>query len=81
MEDQGPGIPEHARQMIFEPFRQVEGSDSRRKGGSGLGLSIVRGFVAAQGGEVTTANRPEGGACFTIYLPLTSPARVPDDEP
>jgi two-component system sensor histidine kinase KdpD len=38
-----------------------------------LGLSIVKGFVEAQGGKLTAANRPEGGAAFVIRLPLNEP--------
>jgi K+-sensing histidine kinase KdpD len=74
---QRPGFAARDRADPFQRFRR--GPDART-GGIGLGLSIVRGFVVAQGGEVTAANSPEGGACFTVYLPLTSPAGVPDDE-
>jgi len=75
--DNGPGLPP---EIVADPFQRFRRGPNARTGGLGLGLSIVRGFVVAQGGEVTAANSPEGGACFTVCLPLTSPARVPDDE-
>jgi two-component system sensor histidine kinase KdpD len=46
-------------------------------GGSGLGLSIVKGFMEAQGGRATAENRPGGGAAFTLYLPITEPPVFP----
>ena len=76
--DNGPGLPPEIAADPFQRFRR--GADART-GGIGLGLSIVRGFVVAQGGEVTALNSPEGGACFTVYLPLNPPVGVPDDEP
>jgi two-component system sensor histidine kinase KdpD len=75
--DNGPGLPPEIAENPFQRFRR--GPDART-GGIGLGLSIVRGFVVAQGGEVTATNNPAGGACFTIYLPLNPSAGVPDDE-
>jgi len=75
--DNGPGLPP---EIVADPFQRFRRGPDACTGGIGLGLSIVRGFVVAQGGEVTAANNPEGGACFTVYLPLISPARVPDDE-
>ena len=74
--DRGPGLPPELRDTIFEKFRR--GSDSRA-GGLGLGLSIVRGFVVAQGGSVVAGENPEGGACFTIYLPLGPHGSVPNE--
>lgn len=67
--DEGPGIPEHARQMIFEPFRQIEGSDSRRKGGSGLGLSICKAIVEQHGGSIGVTSSRTGGAVFQFTIP------------
>jgi two-component system sensor histidine kinase KdpD len=50
-------------------------------GGTGLGLSLVKGFAEAQGGSVTAANRPGGGALFTVRLPLATMPPVPEDNP
>jgi PAS domain S-box-containing protein len=66
IEDAGPGIPAESLSRVFEPFF------SRRKGGTGLGLPIVQRIVEAHGGTVTAANRPAGGAVFTVVLPATA---------
>ena len=65
--DKGPGIPPESLPKIFEKFYRAPGA---KTGGTGLGLSIVKGFVEAQNGRVEAANRPGGGAAFTIILPL-----------
>jgi two-component system phosphate regulon sensor histidine kinase PhoR len=67
--DQGPGIPEADLQRIFERFYRVDKARSRETGGTGLGLSIVRHLVELHGGDVRAANRPCGGAVFTVRLP------------
>jgi two-component system OmpR family sensor kinase len=72
--DHGPGIPAAARGQIFERFHRADPERSRDQGGSGLGLSIVAGVVAAHGGRVGVAAAPGGGAAFRIELPLTPPA-------
>jgi two-component system sensor histidine kinase KdpD len=64
--DRGPGFPPAMRERLFKKF--VRG-DAARAGGLGLGLSIVRGFVTAQGGEIVVGENPGGGAVITIYLP------------
>jgi signal transduction histidine kinase/DNA-binding NarL/FixJ family response regulator len=71
--DTGPGIPAEHREPVFERFRQLEGGPDRAPGGTGLGLSIVRELARLQGGEVTIADAPEGGALFVVTLPLTAP--------
>jgi signal transduction histidine kinase len=63
--DSGPGIPSDRLEQVFERF--VKSGDST---GSGLGLSIARDLVEAHGGTIAAANRPEGGAVFSIVLPL-----------
>ncbi|MDQ7988535.1 MAG: EAL domain-containing protein [Candidatus Dactylopiibacterium sp.] len=72
--DSGPGIPDAMRETVFERFRQIDDSAQRRVSGTGLGLSIVREFVTLQRGSVTLQRAPEGGAAFTVRLPLTAPA-------
>jgi two-component system sensor histidine kinase KdpD len=64
--DRGPGIPSEVLPRIFDKFFRVTGSPA---GGSGLGLTIVKGFVEAHGGSVMAENRPSGGAIFTLRLP------------
>ena len=65
--DRGPGLAADVSPRVFEKFFR---GASAPTGGTGLGLSLVKGFVEAQGGEVKAANRPEGGAVFTIRFPL-----------
>jgi two-component system, OmpR family, phosphate regulon sensor histidine kinase PhoR len=66
--DCGPGIPAADLARIFERFYRVDKSRTR-PGGTGLGLAIVKHLVELHGGEVTAANRPGGGALFTVKLP------------
>ncbi len=74
--DRGPGIPAEMREHVFHKF--CRGSEARA-GGLGLGLSIVRGFVLAQGGEVVADDNPGGGARFTVYLPHMLHGTVPNE--
>jgi two-component system sensor histidine kinase KdpD len=66
--DRGPGIPSDVLPRVFEKFFRAPGASA---GGSGLGLTIAKGFVEAQGGTITADNRPGGGAIFTLSLPQT----------
>jgi two-component system sensor histidine kinase KdpD len=68
--DRGPGLPPDQVEGIFDSFHRAPGARTR---GTGLGLAIVRGFVQAQGGKVRAANRPGGGAVFSICLPVADP--------
>jgi CheY-like chemotaxis protein len=77
--DTGPGIEPDVLPTIFEPFTQGKQTLARSEGGLGLGLSLVKGIVALHGGDVA-ASATEGGAEFTVALPLASAAR-PHDEP
>lgn len=70
--DTGHGIPDAELSRVFERFYRVDKARSRESGGTGLGLSIVRHLVELHGGSVAVANRPEGGAQFTITLPRMS---------
>ncbi len=69
VEDTGPGIPAEAQQHIFEPFRQADGSPTRRYKGSGLGLSIVSQLVALMDGEIQLESEVGKGSKFTVILP------------
>ena len=69
VQDNGPGIPPEDLSRVFERFYRVDKSRAR-PGGTGLGLAIVRNLVNTLGGEVAVANRPNGGAMFTILLPI-----------
>lgn len=76
LRDSGPGIPADQRQRVFERFRQGEGDATRRFGGTGLGLAIAKEFVELQGGSIDLGEAAEGGAQFTIELPLTAPTGI-----
>ena len=60
---------------MFRPFFRVEGSRNRASGGSGLGLFIARDLIRRQGGELTLANRPQGGLRAQLVVPTYRPAR------
>lgn len=77
--DSGPGIPTHQRDAVFERFRQLDGGTDRRFGGTGLGLAIASDFVSLHAGTITVAEAPEGGALFTIRLPIRSTAAPVED--
>ncbi len=69
--DTGPGIPQEMWQDIFEPFRQVDGSDGHsERRGSGLGLAIVKQVTELMNGRVTVESEPGQGSIFTVTLPL-----------
>ena len=67
--DTGIGIPSQDRERIFDRFYRVDKARSRAAGGTGLGLSIVSDTVKRRGGAVEAANRPGGGAVFTVRWP------------
>ena len=67
--DYGRGIPDADLGRVFERFYRVDRSRTSDPGGTGLGLSIARHLVELHGGKLTAANRPEGGAVFTVSLP------------
>jgi PAS domain S-box-containing protein len=72
--DSGPGVPPEHRDRVFGRFRSGLDGDGRSSGaGTGLGLAIVREFVELHGGEVSLGAAPEGGALFTVWLPLIAP--------
>jgi len=70
VEDTGIGIPPHAREFIFEEFRQVDQTSKRKYGGTGLGLAIVQKYTRAMGGIVNVKSEQGKGSTFTVSLPL-----------
>lgn len=74
--DQGPGVPPELRERIFEPFYRLPGA-SERDGGVGLGLALVKSITTRHGGSVRCEERPGGGACFEVELPLAPEAVLP----
>lgn len=73
--DHGPGLPEEGLAHAFDRFWRAD--TSRRSSGSGLGLSIVAAVAAEHGGSAEADNAPEGGAVFTIRLPVPAEGRLP----
>lgn len=69
IDDHGPGIPEAEFERVFAPFVRLEASRNRETGGTGLGLSVARAAARAHGGDITLANRPEGGLRVQLVLP------------
>jgi signal transduction histidine kinase len=74
--DTGIGIPVEARRLIFDEFRQVDGSNTRRYGGSGLGLTLARQLARIMGGDIDVDSTPGMGSTFTIDLPVEQPGRA-----
>jgi signal transduction histidine kinase len=76
VEDDGPGVPEHLRDRVFEPFRQ--GPDApRHSPGVGVGLTLVRRFADLLGGRAWVQDREGGGASFRVELPAEPPSTEP----
>lgn len=70
VQDQGRGIPGDKLESIFERFKQVDASDSRKKGGTGLGLAICRSIVEQHGGQIWAESTLDQGSSFYFTLPL-----------
>lgn len=72
--DEGPGLPVGQESNLFEKF--VRGKAESSVTGVGLGLAICRAIIDAHGGTISAENRPQGGACFRILLPLKTPPEL-----
>jgi two-component system sensor histidine kinase KdpD len=78
--DEGPGIPAEDMERVFDKFYRVRNTD-RQRAGTGLGLAICKGFVEAQGGHITAANRADrSGAVFTVTFPTEPAAALQGEE-
>lgn len=74
--NRGPGIPQSFRSQIFQPFSQADTSETRQRGGTGLGLNISRLLVEAMGGTIGFESEPGQETVFWFTCPLTEPASV-----
>ena len=68
--DHGPGIPTEALPLLFKKFYRFQQEDAQTVYGHGLGLYIVRRLLQMMGGDIQATNPPEGGVCFTFWLPI-----------
>jgi signal transduction histidine kinase len=74
VQDEGQGIPSDKLESIFERFQQVDSSDSRRKGGTGLGLTICRKIIEQHEGKIWAESILGKGSTFSFTLPLLLPS-------
>ena len=70
IDDDGPGIPPHARKDVFKPFFRLESSRNPQTGGSGLGLAIARDIARIHGGDIKLLKSPQGGLRVQMRLPV-----------
>jgi len=77
VEDTGMGMEEKDLEIIFERFRQLDGSQTRHYGGLGIGLNLVKEFVKLLQGHVQVTSKPEKGSAFTVLLPYQEASSQP----
>lgn len=75
--DTGIGIPESSLDLLFQPFRQLDSTITRKFGGSGLGLAIVHSLVTMMQGTIAVDSREGDGSCFAVELPLMATEQLP----
>ncbi|NEP19588.1 MAG: hypothetical protein F6J97_22305, partial [Leptolyngbya sp. SIO4C1] len=73
VQDYGQGIPADKLSSIFKRFQQVDSSDARKKGGTGLGLTICRKIVEQHGGQIWAESQLGAGSHFYFTIPLVAP--------
>ena len=71
--DTGVGIKKEDQEVIFEDFRQLDGSSSRQYGGTGVGLGLCRKLAAALGGKIRLSSQLGVGSVFSLLLPVKPP--------
>lgn len=77
VKDTGVGIPKDKQELVFEAFKQADGSTKRKFGGTGLGLSISRELARLLGGEIRLESEAGKGSNFIVTIPRQKPATVP----
>ena len=70
--DTGPGISAENQARLFQPFMQIDGTNTRVHDGAGLGLVITRRLARAMGGDVVVSSKLGHGSTFTLYLPVNA---------
>ncbi len=84
VQDQGQGIPAEKLDLIFDRFQQADASDSRLRGGTGLGLALCRGIINQHGGRIWASSNPGSGSTFYFtveqYVPQDEPESGPEAE-
>lgn len=73
VDDDGPGIPDHERERVFDRFHRLDTSHTRKHGGTGLGLAIAKAIIEAHAGSIATEVAPMGGARLRLTLPGFQP--------
>lgn len=78
VKDTGIGIPEDQQEVVFDRFRQADGSSTRKYGGTGLGLWITRNLAELMGGAVHLRSEPGRGSAFFLEIPLDNEVKIPE---